>query len=563
MKNVISTIALSLACALGLHAANPQLAALYINDSDGSVINSFSPSTTEYAVDLSRPATVSLSASPLDASTLVSFDVNGKALGNHSTVRLDKTSNIIRVLLANGSDTSTYTVTVNVAPAFSGDARELSIYQIMTASFMRQETGEPGFTDLWGPAGHRTDGNLKGVTKSLDYIKELGMNAIWMTPIFDTREGLGGEKLQATGYFATDYFNIDPRFGTKEDLRELCDEAHARGIHIILDFVGGHTGGFVQPSPQGNVMEIVPEKVSCIRPNQGEWGDIAYPGSLDFMKECVRYWIDEFGVDGYRLDQCYQVYQGGHNYWKDLREEVEAVCAERKARGEKWGILGYMVGEDWAGPESITSTKLDGLRSVFDFAGRGNAVWLTKADYVHYIYSSPENRGYDKGVLPNLFISNHDMDRVADIITDESELMLRYAVLANYSGPVTFYYGDEWGDVSGNGNPDNKGRTSGHLTANNAREQRLHDAVQALFNARSTNPAMWRGTSAYRSSGNLIEVTKTDADTGNKVLFIFNIGDPTSWSLPAGVSGTDVVSGKPLSGTISIDYCKPVVIVAD
>lgn len=107
----------------------------------------------------------------------------------------------------------------------TGDHRELSIYQIMVGSFQHGEGGAPGYTDMWGPEGHRKDGNLRGIINSLDYIKELGMNAIWMTPVFDSTNGSGGEKLQATGYFANDYFNIDPKFGTKENSGSLSTPA--------------------------------------------------------------------------------------------------------------------------------------------------------------------------------------------------------------------------------------------------------------------------------------------------------------------------------------------------
>lgn len=132
------------------------------------------------------------------------------------------------------------------------DPRELIIYQVMVASFQHSPDGAPGYTAMWGPDDALKSGNLRGIINALDHIESLGANAIWMTPVFDCSNGTGGEKLQATGYFTNNYFAIDPHFGTEADLRELVDEAHKRGIHVILDGVFGHHGGVDSPSPNGN-----------------------------------------------------------------------------------------------------------------------------------------------------------------------------------------------------------------------------------------------------------------------------------------------------------------------
>lgn len=129
------------------------------------------------------------------------------------------------------------------------DWRSLAIYQVMVGSFLHDEDGSDGYRKLWGPEGERKDGNLRGVIKALDHIKRLGATAIWLTPIFDSTDADGGEKLQGTGYFAKDYFRIDPHFGTEDDLRELVEKAHDRGLYVFLDGVFGHHGGVDKPSP--------------------------------------------------------------------------------------------------------------------------------------------------------------------------------------------------------------------------------------------------------------------------------------------------------------------------
>ncbi len=446
----------------------------------------------------------------------------------------------------------------------TGDHRELSIYQIMVGSFQHGEGGAPGYTDMWGPEGHRKDGNLRGIINSLDYIKELGMNAIWMTPVFDSTNGSGGEKLQATGYFANDYFNIDPKFGTKEEFRELVDACHERGMYVILDGVFGHHGGTPKPSPSGKTIDNT--TASNVRGTDA--GNIAYPGSLEFFKEVLRYWMDEYEVDGWRLDQCYQVYQGGHNYWYDLRKEVEAVCGERRARGEQWGTLGYMVGEDWTSAGGITATQQDGLKSVMDFDGKDNLVGLAHGvgSVGWFLESDAAARGYkDAGVNPTIFLSNHDTSRVGDfqdVNTDAGmkQLMTRHAAVACYSGPACTYYGDEIGDKSGNGNPDNKARTSGRLTDFNTNEQRLHDYVAEVFNIRRNNPAMWRG-SVERVQGTGYEViTKTDAETGNKVTVVFSQTDQT---VSIGGTGVDLINGGAVGSSVSVEAWVPRFILMD
>ncbi|MDE5976331.1 MAG: hypothetical protein K2G69_07265, partial [Muribaculaceae bacterium] len=140
--------------------------------------------------------------------------------------------------------------------ALSGDPRELTIYQVMVASFQNDSTGAPGYNAMWGPDNAMKNGNLRGIINSLDHIKDLGANALWMTPIFDSSKAMGGEKLQSTGYFTNNFFEIDPHFGTEDDLRELVDEAHKRDIYVILDGVFGHHGGVTEASPSGYTLDV-------------------------------------------------------------------------------------------------------------------------------------------------------------------------------------------------------------------------------------------------------------------------------------------------------------------
>ena len=444
------------------------------------------------------------------------------------------------------------------------EQRGLTIYQIMVASFQHAPDGAEGYTTMWGPSESRKNGNLRGIINALDHISSLGVNAIWLTPVFDSTKAPIEERLQATGYFCNDYFKVDPRFGTEDDLRELIDEAHKRDMYVIFDGVFGHHGGVTEPSPSGHTIDLGPAK------NDRDFytANVAYPGSLDYFKEVATYWIDKFGIDGWRLDQAYQLCQGGHNYWKDIRKAVEDLCEKRRAAGERWGTLGFMVGEDWGDAATINRGVFsqNGLVSAMDFDGKdrisGPMQELTSEglrngwDDVIMTLSSPRRRGYaTDSVAPTLFLTNHDGYRLADHFDPADEhyyekQMARMAILAAYNGPISIYYGDEYADRSAEltgAQKDNISRTSGHLDAHNGGEQRLRDYTAEVMNLRRQNPALWRGETQFVKQAvgdaQTLTVIKTDPETGNKVLIVFSDTDTT---VPVrGHGGVDVDAWRP------------------
>ena len=184
----------------------------------------------------------------------------------------------------------------------------------MTEAFV---DGDPatGFGDGYGTSHHL--GDLAGVTQSLDYIKASGFNAIWLTPIFHSAPMAGqnvwADKLDATGYFASNYFAIDPRFGSMDDARTLVEEAHSRGLYVFFDGVFGHfkNNANDHPSPSGGLTLSEGGK-----PQTAVGREAIYPQDLDFFKEVATYWIKELKIDGWRLDQAYQVPVA---FWPELR----------------------------------------------------------------------------------------------------------------------------------------------------------------------------------------------------------------------------------------------------
>lgn len=415
------------------------------------------------------------------------------------------------------------------------DFDELVTYQIMVGAY--RDTDNKGYGVGYGPTHH--NGDLRGIIEALPYIENLGVNSIWLTPVFTS--GSVSDKLAATGYFIDDYFNVDPKFGTNEDLRELVEDAHSRGIYVFLDGVFGHHG----KTPIEGVLSGAP---------QADGYMAVYPQSLEFYKRVATYWIEEYEIDGWRVDQAYQMYQAGHNYMKDIREAVEEVSEKRRKEGKEWGILGYMVGEIWDGSgEKIINKGYDGdgLRSFFDFPTRYSLVQIlaiqenTSDSWAKDQPASKLNQwGFDlhsrypEYAQQNMFLTNHDLVRFGDLIERGGFDMYwerhraALSFLAAYTGPITLYYGDEYGaQVEGFTNErdlglydDHASRDIGRIDEFNREEKELIDYTKKLLEMRKKNPALYRG-----ERKNLYADSEVFADLkvheDNKIIYILNASE--------------------------------------
>ena len=488
------------------------------------------------------------------------------------------------------TDSVTYTTKGSANVELSGNWNELTIYQVMVSSF---QDGDPsrGYQYAYGPSSAIKGGDLQGIINAADYIKELGCNAIWMTPIFNSN---GEGHLDSTGYFTYDYFNVDPKFGTNEKFRELVETYHEKGMYVILDGVFGHWGVNVAPSPTGKT----PTR------SNGQYKACDYPASLEFFKEVATYWIKEYKIDGWRLDQCYQVGLGenalgtmadnsgtnGHNYWYEIRTAVEQAAQENANNGEEWGTLGYMVGEHWRGDSATIQNGSVipgpngigyGLKSCFDFPSRyklvqniareeGNNTGNDFGGALSYTYGTSTDKGYyhPDGYWPNLFFTNHDLVRLGNLINwrfsetpSDANYFKRHkvamAVLAAYSGPITIYYGDEWGAyVDGYTGPgalgaynDNCARSTGKISGFTSAEQDCLNYAKSLMNMRSENEVLWNGDSSTLVSQTSYYVGKKTLGS-EEVIFIINNGTN---SVSYNCSGTDMLTGQTVSGSVTCD----------
>ncbi len=496
-------------------------------------------------------------------------------------------------------------------PTLISDWNELRIYQVMVSSFMDGDSSI-GYSYAYGPSTTYdyytgsssrtiTGGDLQGIINAADYIADLGVNAIWMTPIFDSSSGENNEYLNSTGYFCYDYFNIDPKFGTNQKFAELVETYHNKGIYVILDGVFGHwNGAGVKASPTGK---------TAVRKN-GQYKACAYPDSLEFFKEVAQYWIKEYKIDGWRFDQCYQVgngdktvgdnsYTNDHNYWYEIRTAIAEAAADNAQAGEEWGTLGYTVGEHWNGDAATIQRgsvapgengEGYGLQSCFDFPSRYRLVQTmareegtnTATDFgaaMEYTYGTYTEKGYThpEGYYPNLFFTNHDLVRYGNLLnwkfsidptTEEyfTRHKLMLAVLAGYSGPITTYYGDEWGaivkgyDVAGSlgAYNDNMARSNGKISGFTDKEADLIDYYKSIMGARAAHPALWKGDSETVSSTTEFYVVKKTY--GSEVIYIAFNNSKSSKSFSA--NGKDLVTGNSYTGTVTVPALSAVFVLA-
>lgn len=459
-------------------------------------------------------------------------------------------------------------------------ACNLRTYQVMVESFIDADSNA-NYGTGYGTSHH--NGDIAGITASLDYIKSLGMNAIWLTPIFKSTPIAGqnewADRLDATGYFTSDYFSIDPKFGTLEQTKELVEQAHAKGLYVFFDGVFGHHKGNVAASPNG----LTPTNGK----EQGSAGfEAQYPQDLAFYKEVATYWINELKIDGWRLDQAYQV---PLESWSKIRSAVETASAAQtyELNGKTVNPLGYMVAEIWRGANDISQqgygdNATPALNSAFDFpmrysvvqtfaveengSGHRNATNLDNGFVAHMAY--PDH------AMPNLMLGNHDLVRFGDLLQrgviaspGEAEYWDRHkaaiSFLTAYSGPITLYYGEEIGDqvdefvskidpCSGDSGmcDDHVARSSakieglattvgGEITVLNEQQADLKNYVSSLMKMRAAHPALYQGSRTHIYSDSDVYIDRKDAENDNVLYLVNTKAGNATISISASAIGSD------------------------
>ena len=317
-------------------------------------------------------------------------------------------------------------------------------------------------------------GDLRGVINRLDYLndgdinsgKSLGVQGIWLSPIFSSPS--------YHKYDATDYYEIDWRFGTMEDLKELADLCEQRNIKLILDLAINHTSSqhewfirFKEARQNGDTENPYYDYYSCVTTAEKQggvtyqkiagvdcWYECNFSGDmpeLNFdnpevrqaMLDVAKYYLD-LGIDGFRFDAVKYIYYGDTarsvEFWEWYMEELRKIKPDV-----------YCVGECWSGETEIL--EYYGAMNCFNFAmAQAEGVVATSAKgkalstYLNYVESYQQkvlDKNPDGMVMP--FLSNHDMDRIGGAFVTENNMRMAANLYLLCTGSPVIYYGEEIG----------------------------------------------------------------------------------------------------------------------
>ena len=281
----------------------------------------------------------------------------------------------------------------------------------------------------------------------VEHIKKLGADTVLFNPLFES---------DRHGYDTRDYFQLDCRLGTNEDFAQVCDAFHQAGIRVMLDGVFNHVGrGFwafrdVQEkrwdSPYKDWFRIDFNGNSHY--NDGFWyadweghGELVKlnldnPAVVEHQFEAIRAWVDQFDIDGLRLDVAYCLPQ---HYLRRLREFTASLKPDFALMGET--LHGDY--KQWMAPDmchSVTNYECyKGLWSSF------NSMNLFEIGHSLARQFGPEPWTMYKGAHLLSFLDNHDVTRIASQLTNKEHLAPAYALMFGMPGVPAVYYGSEWG----------------------------------------------------------------------------------------------------------------------
>lgn len=322
-------------------------------------------------------------------------------------------------------------------------------YQIFVDRFlMANEQKDKSYINLsWGERPSPKSfagGDLKGIIKKLDYIVDLGANTIYLTPIF---KSISNHK-----YDTIDYKEIDPQFGTKEDLKELVIKAHEKGVRIVLDAVFNHCSNqmmqFQDVLNKGKESEyydwffIYGDTVTTNPCNYECFGACEYMPKLNTSKEEVRkflidiacYYIKEFDIDGWRLDVADEI---SHDFWRLFRKEVKKIREDCVIIGENWhDAYPFLMGDQFDSIMNYSFTKACLDYFAFDR--------FRTQDFVHKLNEIlVRNKQGVNEMMLNL-LDSHDTHRFfTEINKDKNKLLAAIAIATCFLGVPCIYYGTE------------------------------------------------------------------------------------------------------------------------
>ncbi|HIW32797.1 MAG TPA: alpha-glycosidase [Candidatus Paenibacillus intestinavium] len=330
--------------------------------------------------------------------------------------------------------------------------KDAVFYQIFPERFANGDpSNDPEGVLPWGGVPTPTNffgGDLQGVIDHLDYLSELGINAIYFTPVF---EATTNHK-----YDTRDYFKVDPHFGTNETLKQLVDACHDRGIRVLLDAVFNHSGKTFEPfvdllangpdSPYKDWFHIRqwPLEVKDGIPTYETFAFEPIMPKLntenqavkEYLLNVAKFWIDEIGIDGWRLDVANEV---DHQFWREFRTTVKSANPEAYILGEiMHDSMPWLQGDQFDAVMNYPFTN-----ALLNFFAHGKINTDEFASAIQAQISS-----YPLQITEASFnlMGSHDTTRLLTLCNGNKErLKLAYLFELTFYGVPCIYYGDEIG----------------------------------------------------------------------------------------------------------------------
>ena len=401
------------------------------------------------------------------------------------------------------------------------------VYQIFPSRFAATQ---PVDKKLWykAPITPMDDlhGNLRGIIEHLDYIKDLGIDVVYLTPIFKSNS--------CHKYDTIDYYQVDPSFGTTEDLKELVQKSHERGMKVVLDAVYNHSGreffAFQDILEKGEKSKYLDWYFIDELPPRGEWGEIpnfkcfGYYGGMPklnlknpevekYITDVACYWIKECDIDGWRMDVGDEI---SHFFWKNFRKAIKAVKKDMLIIGEIWHYAGdFLEGDEWD--------------TVMNYPFYLNLIDLLADEKIN-VSQFVQNLGYLKGRLnkkcyPLMWnlIDSHDTARFLHLCHDNKKKQhLAAAFQLLMPGMPMVYYGDEYA-MPGANDPDCR---RGMYWDEEYQDKEMYNWYKKLMQIRKTHACIVEGemieTITNDDEDTIVMIRKNGEET---IAMLFNCGN--------------------------------------
>jgi glycosidase len=434
---------------------------------------------------------------------------------------------VVRAGTTEGSASAPFRLAERTPAAHAGFSPTDVMYLIMTDRFADGDASNDPQPSERAMARGWHGGDFRGVEQHLDYLQELGVTTVWMTPVYDND---GGNQAYH-GYSATDLYRTDPHFGTLADLRHLSGAMHRRGMKVVLDTVPNHVGAMHPwandpPMPDWfhgtrDDHRVAGDRFQAVIDPHGTWEqyrdvtegwfanvlpDLNQENPLvrQYLIQNVIWWVESTGADGLRYDTFPYV---GRAFWQALDQELHGLYPHLTTVGEVFNgnaaITSYFAGGvTREGNDTGLTTPFDypehfALRQALSHDAGQRTGMLGLADVLSedWLYPHPERLV--------TFLGNHDTGRfMSQAGATVSDLKLAFALLATMRGMPQVYSGDEIA-MRGGEDPDNRRDFPGGFpgdarnaftTAGRTPEQaEVHDWVASLFGFRQHHVVLATG----------------------------------------------------------------------